>query len=404
MEEAEALRDLRVLDHAAAHERDLAIELRGQIDDDLHPVEARRERRDDDLAFGAREDLLERVLDVGFRSGIAAAIDVGAVAEHRQHAFRSELREPVQIECLAVDRSLIDLEVAGVEQHALRRAHDDSNAIGHAVGHAHEFERERAHYNYGTRFDLDGLRFQLMFVELVLDDAERERGSVHRTVQVRQHVRHAADVVFVRVRQADGLELTLPVIEIGEIGNDQIDAGQIGLWEHRAGVDDDGRLPTRDGHHVEAELAEAAKRHDIHWWRAGRALVHTHSKSQPDLRAPVRPARPGKAHEATFETRGGSRIVTYFRPLGGPAKRGGFSSETITQSLLYGRAEEVGEGREIRQPKRFRPSLWIDAGLPQNLASVPAGIRRERLQGVGDGLPPLGEGGPHHADRSEERR
>src|SRR5688572_30945245 len=50
---------------------------RGQIDDDLHPVEARRERRDDDLAFGAREDLLERVLDVGFRSGIAAAIDVG---------------------------------------------------------------------------------------------------------------------------------------------------------------------------------------------------------------------------------------------------------------------------------------------------------------------------------------
>ena len=36
--------------HAAADERDLALELRREIDHDLHPVEAGRERGDDDLA------------------------------------------------------------------------------------------------------------------------------------------------------------------------------------------------------------------------------------------------------------------------------------------------------------------------------------------------------------------
>ena len=65
---AEPLRDLRVVDHAAADERHPAVELRGEIDEDLHPVDARREHRDDDLAGGAREDLLEAVDDVALRS------------------------------------------------------------------------------------------------------------------------------------------------------------------------------------------------------------------------------------------------------------------------------------------------------------------------------------------------
>ncbi len=47
---AEALGDLRVLLHAAADERDVAIELGRQVDDELHAVDARRERGDHDLA------------------------------------------------------------------------------------------------------------------------------------------------------------------------------------------------------------------------------------------------------------------------------------------------------------------------------------------------------------------
>ena len=83
---AEPLRDLGVLDHPAADERDLAIELRREVDEDLHAVDARRERRDDQPAGRAGEDLLERVDDLELRAGEAAAIDVRAVRKQRQHA------------------------------------------------------------------------------------------------------------------------------------------------------------------------------------------------------------------------------------------------------------------------------------------------------------------------------
>ena len=87
----EPLRDLGVLHDAAADEGDLALELRRQVDEHLHPVDARGERRDDELALRAREQLLERVDDFDLGAGEAAAIDVRAVGEQRQHALRAEL-------------------------------------------------------------------------------------------------------------------------------------------------------------------------------------------------------------------------------------------------------------------------------------------------------------------------
>ena len=57
-------------------------------------------------------------IDLDLGAGEAAAIDVGAVGEQRQHALGAELGEAVQVEVLAVDRRLVDLEVAGVDDHA----------------------------------------------------------------------------------------------------------------------------------------------------------------------------------------------------------------------------------------------------------------------------------------------
>ena len=70
------------------------------------------------LPADAREDLLERFDDVELRAGEAAAIDVGAVGEQREHPVGAELREAVHVEVLAVDRRLVDLEVAGVDDDA----------------------------------------------------------------------------------------------------------------------------------------------------------------------------------------------------------------------------------------------------------------------------------------------
>src|SRR4030095_15905940 len=127
-----------VLNHAAAHERDLAIELRAQVDEDLHPINARRECRDDQLAPRAREDLLERFDDLELGSGEAAPIDVRAVGEEREDAFRAQGGETVDVEMFAVDRRLVDLEVAGVDDDPGRRMDSERDAIWDAGRDANE--------------------------------------------------------------------------------------------------------------------------------------------------------------------------------------------------------------------------------------------------------------------------
>ena len=89
-------------------ERHLPIELRREIHEDLHAVDARGERPRSTPARRAGEHFLERVNTS--RIGEAAAVDVGAVGEQREHAFAAELGEAVHVKVLAVERGLIDLK------------------------------------------------------------------------------------------------------------------------------------------------------------------------------------------------------------------------------------------------------------------------------------------------------
>ena len=126
---AEALGELRRLDHPPAEERDLAAELRRHVHEDLEAVHAGGERGDDDLPARAREDLLEGGHHVEFRPGEPGPLDVRAVREQRQHTFAAELREPVKVEVLRVERRLVHLEVAGVDDHADRRVDGHRHAV-----------------------------------------------------------------------------------------------------------------------------------------------------------------------------------------------------------------------------------------------------------------------------------
>jgi hypothetical protein len=209
---AQLLRDLRVALDAAADKGDLALELRREIDHDLHPVDARREGRHHDHAGRAGEDLLEGVDDVDLRSGEALTIDVGAVAEQGQHALPAELGEAMEVEQLPVDRRLVDLEVAGVDEHAERRVDGEPDAVRHAVRDAQELDLERA--------DLDDV--------------------------LRLHERGDA-----------------ALLQVGEVGNDEVDAEELDVGERHPGVDDETRVPERNRHEIHAEFAEAAQRDDF---------------------------------------------------------------------------------------------------------------------------------------------
>ena len=132
--------------------------------------------------------------------------------------------------------------------------------------HPHELEAERA--------DLDGLvaRHQLpqlrgaqeaVLVELRLDEREREPRRDHeRHAHLAHEVRQCADVILVAVREHDGAHHLLPVAQVREVGQDEIDAEMLVAREREAGVDDDDRAVRLVDGHVLADLAEAAERDD----------------------------------------------------------------------------------------------------------------------------------------------
>ena len=284
-QEPETLGDLGVLDHAAADEGDLAVELRREIDENLHPVDARGKGGDHQLAVCAGEDLLERLDDLDFGTREAASIDIRAVREQREHALAAQLGEAMEIEVLTVDRRLVDLEVARVHDRACRARDGQRHTIRHAVRHPDEFDLERTDSHFVARLNpLEAFSgVDTMLHEFRLDERKGHGRAVDRTIEERHDIRHAADVILVAMGQDQRLQLAAPRLDVREIGDNKVDAKLIRFREHHAGIDQDGGVLPRDRHHVHAELAQAAERDDLERGRRDNrndGLIH----SEPSTR------------------------------------------------------------------------------------------------------------------------
>ena len=149
-----AVRDLDVVHHAAADERDLAAGRRGDVHDLLDARNRRREAGDDHLARRRAREFLDARADRSLRGRVAGTLDVGAVAEQREHAFLAVARERVQVKRLAVDGRGIHLEIAGVNHDADRSANGQRDAVNRAVRDADEFDLERPDFQLASRESL----------------------------------------------------------------------------------------------------------------------------------------------------------------------------------------------------------------------------------------------------------
>ncbi len=138
------VRDFDVVHHAAADETNLAADARRDVNHLLDAMDRGCEARNEHFARRRAEELFDARPDGAFRRRISGALDIRAVAEEREHAFLPISREGVQIELVLVRRRLVNLEIAGVDNHADRRAHRKRDAINRAVRDGHEFDAERA--------------------------------------------------------------------------------------------------------------------------------------------------------------------------------------------------------------------------------------------------------------------
>ncbi len=205
---------------------------------------------------------------------MAGAISSSGVVKPGTSAFVESVRkrstpsspepgEGPQVGEATVERQLVHLEVAGVQQGAGLGAHEDGERVGDRVVDGHELEVEDAEPLALALLDGHRVGPDAVLLELGLDEREGQRGADEGDVALElEQVGHGADVVLVAVREDDGLDVVETVRDVGEVGEDEVDSGVVVLGEEHAAVDDEQPALRLEHGHVAADLAEPAERDD----------------------------------------------------------------------------------------------------------------------------------------------
>ncbi len=97
-----------------------------------------------------------------------------------------------------------------------------------------------------------------MLAQLDANQAERQLERVHwREIEPGQHIGQRADVILVTMGNKDAANAVQFIVQIGGVGDDQVDAKHLLIGKHQSRVDDDDIFAVLDGHHVLANLAQA---------------------------------------------------------------------------------------------------------------------------------------------------
>jgi hypothetical protein len=98
----------------------------------------------DDALLAGVEDVLQHRGDVALRGGEAGDLRVGRVRQEQVDPLLTEAGERAQVRDPPVERELVHLEVARVQDHARGGADGDREGVRDRVIDRHELEVERA--------------------------------------------------------------------------------------------------------------------------------------------------------------------------------------------------------------------------------------------------------------------
>ena len=165
----------------------------------------------------------------------------------------------------AVDRREVELEVARVQDRALRRVEGGGEALRHRVGDRDELDLARpdapalavAHRDQLGAVEQPGL------LDAVAGQAQRQRRAVDRERQLAQQVAEAPHVVLVAVRDDRPVDAVGVVAQVGEVGQHQVDAEHVELGEHQTDVEQQDAAVDLDAGAVAPDLAQPAEERDL---------------------------------------------------------------------------------------------------------------------------------------------
>ena len=210
--------------------------------------------------------------DRGLRFGEAGLLGVGGVRQEQPDALGlGQLAHAREVGAATVDRLQVELEVTRVEDDALGGVEGDGERVGHRVGDRDELHVARADAPTLPVADGDEVRAvaEAGLFHPVAGQADGELGPVDRRLQVAQEVGQSPGVVLVPVGQDDAVDPVGPLPQIGELGQDQVHAGHVGVGEHDAAVEDDDAAVDLDAGAVAADLPEPAEKDDTDGRRLG---------------------------------------------------------------------------------------------------------------------------------------
>ena len=222
-------------------------------------------------------------------------LGVRRVAEQQVDAAVAELGEPADVGLQPVDRRVVELPVAGVEDAAGRRLEHDGDAVRDRVRHAHELEPERAELRSArrpgsaSRSSVDAR--EAVLVELRLDQPERQPRRDHL---VAPRPRAAGTAARRRGPRAPCVSTTARTRPVAEVRRSRAGRGRR-RGARRAGTRDPRRrrrlaAELEDGH-VLADLAETAERDDPQ----ARSSASVRAARRPTAAAAVEQAEPREA-------------------------------------------------------------------------------------------------------------
>ena len=147
-------------------------------------------------------------------------------------------------------------------QHGSRTGVDaDSQTTGNGVIDREVLALEDAVGGSLPLGNFDEYRFDAVFPALRSHQRKGELRTDNRDVRPQlEQKRDRADVVFVPVGHHERIHLVETVLDVPQIGQDQVDAGFVVIGEQHATVDDEQSAEVLENGHVSADFVDTAER------------------------------------------------------------------------------------------------------------------------------------------------